>query len=204
MFGRKRTKPSTHDSAVETIPGYRDLQRVGRGGFSVVYRARQVELDRVVALKILAVEFVDSQVRRKFLREVQLTSKLTGHPNVVTVLDSGLTSSGRPYIAMEYFERGSLRDRLNAEGPMRVEDVLRVGVKIAAVLGAAHAEGILHRDVKPQNILISRFGEPTLTDFGTARLTAALEVTSRTEALTPFHAAPEVLQGQTPTPLCDI
>src|SRR5262249_30084513 len=82
--------------------------------------------------------------------------------------------------------------------------VLRIGVKVAGALGAAHQEGILHRDVKPQNILVSRYGEPALADFGTARLTATMDVSSRTEALTPFHAAPEILQGETPSPACDV
>lgn len=201
---KKSQPPTVEASGGEAIPGYRDLQRVGRGGFSVVYRAHQEGLDRVVALKVLSVELIDTHVRKRFLREVRLTSRLTGHPNVVTVLDSGMTSSGRPYIAMEYFERGSLRDRLAAEGPLPLAEVLRIGVKVAGALGAAHQEGILHRDVKPQNILVSRYGEPALADFGTARLTAALDVSSRTEALTPFHAAPEILQGETPSPACDV
>jgi serine/threonine protein kinase len=81
---------------------------------------------------------VDASIKRRFLREVQLTGRLSAHPNVVTVLDSGLTSSGRPYIAMELYERGSLRDRLLASGPLPPGDVLRVGVKIAGALVAAH------------------------------------------------------------------
>lgn len=189
---------------MEQVSGYRDLHRIGQGGFSVVYRARQEEIGRDVALKILAVEFIDGRILRQFLREVQLTAKLTGHPNVVTVLDSGLTVSGRPYIAMDFYDRGSLRDRLRADGPLPVREVLRAGVKIAAVLEAAHREGFLHRDVKPQNILVSRFGEPALGDFGTARLTAALDATSHTEALTPVHAAPEILQGRVPDARADL
>lgn len=203
LWGRS-SRSGDADGAVETVAGYRDLQRVGRGGFSVVYRARQDRFDRVVALKILSVDLTDSQVRRRFLREVTLTSRLTGHPHVVTVLDSGVTAAGRPYLAMEYFDRGSLADRLAAEGPLPLADVLRVGVKLAGALGAAHREGILHRDVKPQNILVSRYGEPALTDFGTARPFDALDVTSRTEALTPYHAAPEVLRGEPPTVACDV
>lgn len=199
----KRTRVAV-PTATEQVPGYRDLHRVGQGGFSVVYRAHQEEIGRDVALKILAVEFVDGRVLRQFLREVQLTAKLTGHPNVVTVLDSGLTASGRPYIAMDFYDRGSLRDRLRSEGPLPVREVLRIGVKIAAVLEAVHREGLLHRDVKPQNILVSRFGEPALSDFGTARLTAALDATSNTEALTPVHAAPEILQGQVPDAAADV
>jgi serine/threonine-protein kinase PknK len=201
LFKRRSAGTPTGD---EVVAGYRDLRRIGRGGFSVVYRALQDELDRVVALKVLSVEFTDGQVRRRFLREVKLTSRLTGHPNVVTVLDSGLTSAGRPYIAMEFFERGSLRDRLAAEGPLPVADVLRIGVKLAGALNAAHHEGILHRDVKPQNILVSRYGEPALADFGTARLTDAMDSSIRNEALTPYHAAPEILQGEPATAASDV
>lgn len=199
----KRTRVAA-PAVLEQVTGYRDLHRIGQGGFSVVYRAHQEEIGRDVALKILAVEFIDGRILRQFLREVQLTAKLTGHPNVVTVLDSGLTGSGRPYIAMDFYDRGSLRDRLRAEGPLPVREVLRVGVKIAAALEAAHREGFLHRDVKPQNILMSRFGEPALGDFGTARLTAALDATSHTEALTPVHAAPEILQGHVPDARADL
>lgn len=204
----KRTRAAATTAApagpAEQIPGYSDLHRIGHGGFSVVYRAHHAGLARVVALKVLTVEFIDAQIKRGLLREVQLAGRLSGHPNVVTVLDSGLTSSGRPFIAMDYYERGSLRDRLAAEGPLPLAEVLRVGIKIAGALAAAHQEGILHRDVKPQNILISRYNEPALADFGTARLTAELEASARTEALTPFHAAPEVLEGHPPAPAADV
>jgi len=202
--GWRKSRNAPVSPTEEQIAGYRDLHRIGHGGFSVVYRAYQEGLDRVVALKVLQVEFVDAQSKRRFLREVQLTGRLSAHPNVVTVLDSGLTSVGRPYIAMELYERGSLRDRLLASGRLPLADVLRVGVKIAGALDAAHREGIVHRDVKPQNILVSRYDEPALADFGTARLVAEMDVSARTEALTPFHAAPEVLEGQAPTAASDV
>jgi serine/threonine protein kinase len=205
VFRRRTTRIATAPTGTpEQVPGFHDLRRVGQGGFSVVYQARQAEFDRVVALKVLSVEFIDPQVRRRFLREVQMAGRLTGHPNVVTVLDSGLTAAGRPYIAMDFCERGSLKDRLLAEGPLPLPDVLRIGVKIAGALGAAHREGILHRDVKPQNILVSRYGEPALADFGTARLTAVFDASARAEALTPVHAAPEVLEGEQPAEAADI
>lgn len=203
LWKRSRDAQPPADAG-ESVAGFHDLRRIGRGGFSVVYHAYQERFRRVVALKVLAVEGVDSAVGRAFLREVELTSRLTGHPHVVTVLDCGTTAAGRPYIAMEFFERGSLADRLAAEGPLPVADVLRIGVKIAGALAAAHGEGILHRDVKPQNILISRYGEPALADFGTARLTSSLDTSSRVDALTPYHCAPEVLQGQAPTAAADV
>jgi serine/threonine protein kinase len=205
VFGRRRTRIATAPAGIdEQVTGFHDLRRIGQGGFSVVYRARQAEFDRIVALKVLSVEFIDPQVRRRFLREVQMAGRLTGHPNVVTVLDSGMTEAGRPYLAMDFYERGSLKDRLLAEGPLPLPDVLRIGVKIAGALGAAHREGILHRDVKPQNILVSKYGEPALADFGTARLTAVFDASTRAEALTPVHAAPEVLEGTQPTETADV
>ena len=188
---------------IDEVPGYRILERAGEGGFSVVYRAHQERLDRVVALKVLSVEAVDGATMRRFERECQITGRLTGHPNVVTVLDTGMTTAGRPFIAMDYFERGSLRDRLSREGPLPVPDVLRIGVKIAGALAATHEAEVLHRDVKPQNILVSKYGEPALADFGVARLVDSSEAT-HTNAFTPHHAAPEVVNGQAPGVTSDI
>jgi serine/threonine protein kinase len=188
---------------IDEVPGYRILERAGEGGFSVVYRAHQERLDRIVALKVLSVEAVDGDTMRRFERECQITGRLTGHPNVVTVLDTGMTSGGRPYISMDYFERGSLRDRLSREGPLPVPDVLRIGVKIAGALAATHEAEVLHRDVKPQNILVSRYGEPALADFGVARLVDSSEAT-HTNAFTPHHAAPEVVNGLPPGVTSDI
>jgi serine/threonine-protein kinase PknK len=188
---------------IDEVPGYRILERAGEGGFSVVYRAHQERLDRVVALKVLSVDAVDGDTMRRFERECQITGRLTGHPNVVTVLDTGITRGGRPYISMDYFERGSLRDRLSREGPLPVADVLRIGVKIAGALAATHEAEVLHRDVKPQNILVSKYGEPALADFGVARLVDSSEAT-HTNAFTPHHAAPEVVNGQAPGVTSDV
>src|SRR5712664_3256707 len=99
------------------IEGYRDLVRIAAGGFSTVYTAYQESLGRTVAVKVLIVGD-DEDVRRRLLREVKLTGRLTGHPNVVTVLDAGTTLSGQPYLAADLYERGSLKDRLVAEGPL--------------------------------------------------------------------------------------
>ncbi|WP_052423512.1 serine/threonine-protein kinase [Nonomuraea candida] len=181
---------------VEDAPGYRVLDQAGQGGFAVVYRAYQERLDRVVALKVLSVDRVDQRTMRRFQRELQLTGRLTGHPNVVTVFDTGVTSSGKPYIAMDFFEHGSLRDKVRKEGPLPVLEVLRAGVKLAGALAAVHDAGVLHGDIKPQNILISRYGEPAIADFGVARVVDAAEISATSQAFTPLHAAPEVLTGQ--------
>ncbi|MFB4309111.1 protein kinase [Actinomadura sp. GTD37] len=187
----------------EDVPGYRVLEQVGEGGFSVVYRAHQERLDRMVALKVLSVGAVDAAAMRRFQRECKITGRLSGHPNIVTVLDTGTTSAGRPYIAMEYFEHGALTDRLAKEGPLPVADVLRIGVKTAGALAATHETDVLHRDVKPQNVLLSRYGEPALADFGIARLVDSFDAT-HTQAFTPHHAAPEVLEGRPPGVGADI
>jgi predicted Ser/Thr protein kinase len=187
----------------EDVPGYRVLEQVGEGGFSVVYLAYQERLDRQVALKVLSLNAIDDSSMRRFQRECKITGRLTGHPNVVTVLDTGTTRSGRPYIAMEYFEHGSLTDRLAREGPLLVADVLRIGVKMAGALAATHETEVLHRDVKPQNILVSRYGEPALADFGIARLVDSFDAT-HTNAFTPHHAAPEMLEGKPPGVASDL
>ncbi|MFG2089825.1 MULTISPECIES: protein kinase [unclassified Spirillospora] len=187
----------------EDVPGYRVLEQVGEGGFSVVYRAHQEHLDRMVALKVLSIASVDDAAMRRFQRESKITGRLSGHPNIVTVLDTGITRSGRPYIAMEYFEHGALTDRLAREGPLPFEDVLRIGVKMAGALAATHETDVLHRDVKPQNVLLSRYGEPALADFGIARLVDSFDAT-HTQAFTPHHAAPELLEGRTPGVGADI
>lgn len=177
------------------MPGYLDLQPLAQGGFSVVYRAFQESFNRTVALKVIEVDLGDPTAQATFWAECAATGRLTGHPNIVTVLDSGLTSDGRPYLTVDYYERGSLADRLRSEGPLPVDEVLRIGIKIAGALETAHSAGILHRDVKPQNILMSQFGEPALADFGIAAFDA--ESAARVVgALTPVHAAPEVIAGQ--------
>jgi serine/threonine-protein kinase PknK len=190
--------------SLDEAPGYRILGQAGQGGFAIVYRAQQELLDRVVALKVLSVDRVDQGTMRRFQRELRLTSRLTGHPNVVTVFDTGFTRAGRPYIAMDFFEAGSLRERLDREGPFPVPDLLRIGVKMAGALAAVHAAGVLHGDLKPQNILVSRYGEPALADFGIARVVDSAEASAMGQAFTPMHAAPEVLNGKPHSAASDV
>jgi tRNA A-37 threonylcarbamoyl transferase component Bud32 len=184
------------------IDGFGNLTVVGRGATATVYRATQEGFDRAVAIKVLNVDISDRRAQKRFQRERALNGRLSDHPNVVTVLDAGFVDGRYPYLAMELFEQGSLTDRLASHGPFDVALALHIGVRIAGALESAHRVGVLHRDVKPQNVLLSRYGEPALADFGIAAL---LEMEhSLTAALTPVHAAPEVLEGHEPTATADV
>ena len=186
------------------VPGYDGFELIGRGGFATVYRARQIAYDRRVAVKIIDVDVNDEGVRRRIERERTATGRLTGHPNIVTILDSGFLDDGRPYLAMTLCPGGSLADRLAREGPLPVADVLRIGVKIAGALQTTHAHGVVHRDVKPENILVTPAGEPALSDFGVSIIADHYAQTRSTAAYTPQHAPPEVLLGQATTAQSDV
>ncbi|MBC2933196.1 serine/threonine-protein kinase [Nocardioides sp. zg-1228] len=193
--------PADGPPPTEALAGYTDLVVVGRGGESVVYRAREPRLGRDVAVKVLLVDDAESSAR--FAREIEITVGLgRQHPNIVTVLDTGTTESGRPAIVMEYYDGGTLNDRLREQGPFPPEEVVRIGLVLSDALAFAHDQGFLHRDVKPQNVLVL----PTswvLADFGIARLVDA-EYTSSVEAFTYRHASPQILDGHPPTPADDI
>jgi serine/threonine protein kinase len=206
--GRRDTRSDTpspeteQPPSVPTIPGFGSLTIIGHGSTATVYKARQDGFDRDVAIKVLNVDISDRRAQKRFQRERSLNGRLSDHPNVVTVLDSGFIDGRYPYLAMEFFEQGSLADQLKQRGPFEVPLVLHIGVRIAGALETAHRLGVLHRDVKPHNILLSRFGEPALADFGIA---AILEMEqSMTAALTPIHAAPELLEGADPTARTDV
>ncbi|MEV4063695.1 protein kinase domain-containing protein [Nonomuraea dietziae] len=179
----------------EHIPGYRLIEPVGQGGFAVVYRALHERVGRVVAVKILSVADLDERALRNFRRELEVMGRLSDHPNIVAALDTGTTPNGRPYIVMDFHEGGSLHTQLRAAGALPANEVLRIGVKVAAALAAVHDAGVFHGDIKPQNILVSKYGEPALADFGVARMLDVGQLSSNTLIFTPHHAAPEVLNG---------
>lgn len=187
------------------IAGYEILTKVGQGGMGAVYKARQVSLDRLVALKVLPKQMTESaDFVNRFSREARLTGQLN-HPNIIKVYDVGRSSTGIWYYAMEYVEGESLRTILEREKRLSPNSVLRILEEMASALENAHKLGIIHRDIKPDNILINQEGRVKLADLGLAKLTedAALsrEATyasmAGTVVGTPFYMAPEQVEGKT-------
>ncbi|MBL8774506.1 MAG: protein kinase [Acidimicrobiales bacterium] len=185
------------------IGGYTDLVQVAKGGFGVVYRARQERFDRVVAVKVLSVVDLTERDRERFDRECRAMGALSWHPHVVAVYDSGVADDGHPFLAMEYLSGGSMGDRLSI-APFPWKEAVSVGVQVAGALGAAHAAGTLHRDLKPENLLVGPFGEAKLGDFGIAAVDGSSGTTTGTASLTVAHVAPELLAGDRPDERSDI
>jgi serine/threonine-protein kinase PknK len=183
--------------------GFDDVEEIGRGGFGVVYRCAQPALDRWVAVKVLTAD-LDPDNLDRFLREQRAMGRLSGHPHIVTVLQVGTTARGRPFIVMPYHGKGSLEALIGRRGPLDWCQALSIGVKLAGTLEAAHCAGILHRDVKPGNILLTDYGEPQLTDFGIARIAGGFQTGTGVITGSPAFTAPEVLEGATPTPASDV
>src|SRR5262245_46432335 len=170
-------------------------QRIGEGATAVVYAARDRELQRDVAIKVLRESIGMSEVaRERFRREAQAAAQLS-HPNLVTVYDAG-TVDGQSYLVMERVQGTSLGDYLR-ERPGPVRDFVRILERAARGVAAAHEKGIVHRDLKPANILMSTNGEPKVGDFGMAHLMdSRLELTKTGVPLgTPLYMAPEQVQG---------
>ncbi|QYB00764.1 protein kinase (plasmid) [Rhodococcus sp. USK10] len=183
--------------------GLTDAHEIGRGGFGVVYRCQQPSLDRAVAVKVLTKD-LDEENRARFFREQRAMGRLTGHPNIVNVLKVEVTASGHPLIVMPYHPLGSLESLIRRSGPLSIERVLRLGVKMAGAVATAHRLEILHRDVKPANILLSSYGEPALTDFGIAHIMGGFETAAGIVIASPAYTPPEILRGDPPTPMSDI
>jgi serine/threonine protein kinase len=184
---------------------YRLERELGQGGMATVYLARDAELDRSVAVKILAERLAgDAAFRKRLLREARLAARLS-HPNVVSVYDVGETEDGRPYIVMECVEGLTLADVLLERGRLPADEAVGLAVQACRGLAHAHAAGLVHRDVKPQNLLLRDDGTLKVADFGIAR---AAETTALTQVGTVLGTAaylsPEQAAGEEVTAATDL
>src|SRR6266508_33347 len=163
---------SASRSVLKSIPigdRYTVERELGRGGMAMVYLARDRKHDRRVAIKVLRPEIVDGETGQRFLREIQILSRLQ-HPHILALLDSGSTdeSQPRPFYVMPYVDGETLRQRLTREGPLPLPEALRLVREAGEALHYAHTQGLIHRDVKPENVLLSQ-GHALVADFGIAR-----------------------------------
>lgn len=147
------------------IPGYTYVRPIGHGGFSDVYLYEQEMPRREVAIKVLRTEDLSDATREQFAAEANLMARVSNHPNIAAIYAADVDDDGQPYLVMEYCSGGSL-GAFYRHYPMSVKDVLSLGVRLSGALEAAHRAGIVHRDVKPANILLTEYGVPVLSDFG--------------------------------------
>jgi serine/threonine-protein kinase len=189
----------------DVIAGRYELEElVGTGGMSSVYKARDRLLERDVALKVLHDRFAaDPETIERFRREARAVAQLS-HPNVVTVIDRG-EDGGRQFIVFEYVEGESLKALADRTGPLPVRLALELATQIARALAYAHDRGIVHRDVKPQNVLLNGDGKPKVTDFGIARTVDVDGVTQTGTVMgTSSYIAPEQASGDPVGPATDV
>jgi tetratricopeptide (TPR) repeat protein/TolB-like protein len=179
-----------------TFSHYRIVSRIGAGGMGEVYKAEDLELPRMVALKFLSREMtLNKAYAKRFTREAQAASALD-HPNVCTVYEIKETNDGRMFIAMAYYEGKTLQTRI-ADGPLGLEETLAYALGVADGLDQAHRKGIVHRDIKPANIMVTTDGVVKILDFGLAKLTGRSKVTTSSKTLgTLAYMSPEQTQGK--------
>jgi serine/threonine protein kinase len=181
-------------SAPPILPGLAYIRPLGSGGFADVFLYEQDMPRRDVAVKVLPSDVRDADLRRMFNAEADVLAHLSAHPSIVTVYQAGISADGRPYIVMEFCP-GSLAQRYRLER-LPVDEVLTIGVKMASALESAHRAGLVHRDVKPSNILVTTFGAPVLADFGISS-SLARATADEVLAMSIPWSAPEVIAEET-------
>ena len=192
--------------APATISGrYRVEETIGRGGMSTVYRGFDTTLERPVAIKVMHRDVArDSDQLERFRREARAIAKLSS-PYVVGVIDAGEEDDGTPFIVLEYVEGETLKDRIKRLGKLSVTEAVAYAIEIARGLQAAHERDIVHRDVKPQNVLLNADGAARVTDFGIARSLRDEGLTADGRVLgTTDYVSPEQALGHQVTPQSDI
>src|SRR5687768_5510793 len=179
-----------------TFAGYRVDSLVGRGGMGVVYRATDLSLERPVALKLVAPELAENErFRARFLREPRLAASLD-HPNVIPIYEAG-EHDGQLYLAMRYVEGSDLKALLEREGKLSPERTIAILAQVASALDAAHRRGLVHRDVKPANVLLDEDRHVYLTDFGITKQLGRASTDTGQMVGTLDYLAPEQIRGET-------
>ncbi|HPY51511.1 MAG TPA: serine/threonine-protein kinase, partial [Sedimentisphaerales bacterium] len=184
--------------AVHQIPGYKILGKIGAGAMAFVYKAKQLSLNRTVAIKVLPKRFTENpEYVQRFYKEGQAAGKLN-HPNIVQAIDVG-EAGGYHYFVMEYVEGKTIADDLTNGTPFGEKEAIEIITQVAHALVHAHSHGLVHRDVKPKNIMINKQGVVKLADMGLARETTDIEA-AQSEAGkaygTPYYIAPEQIRGK--------
>lgn len=183
---------------------YRLIAEIARGGMAAVWRAEDTLLDRMVAVKLLHPQYAnDPEFLERFRREARAAARLS-HPNIVPIYDVG-EQDRSPYIVMELVEGGNLKDRIRSAAPLPDAEIRSIGATLASTLEYAHSRGLIHRDVKPQNVLLGEDARPRLTDFGIAQAMASSGLT-RTGAVmgSVQYIAPELVRGRPASPRSDV
>ncbi len=180
----------------KTISHYKILEKLGEGGMGVVYKAQDTKLDRVVALKFLPHHLTEDEAERtRFLQEARAASRLM-HPNVTAIFEVN-ESEGQIYLAMEHVDGKTLKKLILEQEPLAVKKALDIAIQMCAGLSAAHEEGVVHRDIKSENILVNARGEVKITDFGLAKFKGASKLTKTGSTVgTAAYMSPEQAQGE--------
>lgn len=187
-----------HQKALD-IPGYTDIKPLGKGSMGVVYRAKQVSVDRTVAVKVLLESLAENrEFIKRFQREAQIAAKLQ-HNNIVGVIDAG-EANGRHYFVMEYVEGTSIKDELEKGKVYEEKEAVKIVLAVAEALKHADERGLIHRDIKPENIILTKQGYVKLADLGLARPTNDEQWANAEAGMaigTPYYISPEQVRGQT-------
>ena len=188
-------RDASEKSPGETVGKWRVESQIGEGGMGLVYKATGPDGEEI-ALKVVKAELARDQVfRRRFEREVAVAARV-GHPNVVPVIESG-EEDGIPYMAQQYIGGGSLEDRIKRDGPLTLDAAVDICTQVASGLDAMHEHGLIHRDVKPGNILLDEEGKAYVTDFGLMKDREASVLTRPGQALGSMdYMAPEQIRGE--------
>ena len=184
---------------------YKVLSQIGSGGMSVVFKAQDLSLGRMVAIKVLRERYTgDVHFLDRFLHEARAAANLA-HPNIVTVHDFG-EDGGRYYMVMEYIEGQNLKTIIRNSGPFTVDRALDFSTQMCAGVGYAHRAGLVHCDIKPQNVLVTPEGKVKVTDFGIARALITIKPNEQNEIVwgSPQYFSPEQAAGDAPTPASDV